>query len=85
MYRSECLAVDRKIKQSLSVAKIKMVKRMSGVTIENKIKNKYIRGSRYRTIELASIVDKMQKNRLRWLGHVFRMKETDSGSKILDW
>lgn len=28
---------------------------MSGVTIEDKIKNEYIRGSRYRTIDAFSI------------------------------
>ena len=66
--------VDRKIEQRMSVAEIKMLRWMSGVTREDKIRNEYIRGS----IGVASIVDKMRENRLRWLGHVLRREETEA-------
>ena len=47
---------------------------LSRVTNEDKIRNEYIRGS----IGVASIVDKMRENRLRWLGHVLRREETEA-------
>jgi len=49
---------------------------MSGVTRENRIRNEYLRGS----IGVAPIVDKMRKNRLRWLGHVLRREKTEAVS-----
>ena len=74
MYGTECWAVDRKIEQRMSVAEMRMLRWMSGVTREDKIRNEYIRGS----IGVASIVDKMRENRLRWLGHVLRREETEA-------
>jgi hypothetical protein len=50
----------------MSVAKIRMLSWISGVTSEDRIRNEYVRGS----IDVASIVSKMRINRLRWFGHV---------------
>ena len=61
LYGTECWAADRKIEQSMSVTEMRMLRWMSGVTSEDRIKNKYVRGS----IGVASIVDKMRENRLR--------------------
>jgi len=47
---------------------------MSGVTREDKIWDKYVRGS----ILVASVVNRMRKNGLRWFGHVMRQKETNA-------
>ena len=74
MYGTECWAVDRKIEQRMSVAEMRMLRWMSAVTREHKIRNEYIRGS----IGVASIVDKLRENRLRWLGHVLRREETEA-------
>jgi hypothetical protein len=52
--------VDRKIEQSMGVAEMRMFRWTSGVTIKNKIRNKYVRGS----IGVTSIMDKMRENRL---------------------
>jgi len=52
--------VDRRIKQSLSVVEIRMLKWMSGVTRDDRIRNEYVRGS----TGVASIVVKMKENRL---------------------
>jgi len=41
---------------------------MNKVTIEDRIRNKYVRG-------VASIVDKMRENRQRRFGHVMRKQK----------
>lgn len=64
MYELECQEVDRKIKQIISVAKIRMLKNVkvhNEVIREDNIRNQYIKDS----IRVASILDKMIKNRLR--------------------
>jgi len=45
---------------------------MSGVTREERIRNEYLRDS-----NVASIVEKMRENRLRWFGHVMRGEEME--------
>jgi hypothetical protein len=71
---SRCWAVDRKIEQSMSVAKMRLLRWMSGVTRQVRISNEYVRGS----IGVALIVDKMRENRLRLFKHVMRRKKTKS-------
>jgi len=44
----------------------------SGVTRKDKIRNEYIRGS----IGVASIIDKIQDNRLMWFGYVLKTEDT---------
>ncbi|KAL4082969.1 hypothetical protein QTP88_023973 [Uroleucon formosanum] len=56
----------------MSVTEMTMLRWISGVTREDKIKNEYVSGS----IGVASIVNKMRENRLKWLGHVMRREET---------
>jgi hypothetical protein len=63
LYGSECWVVDRRIEKSMSVTEMSMLRWMSGVTREDRKKNKYVvRGG---SIGVALIVDKMRKNRLR--------------------
>jgi hypothetical protein len=54
------------LEQSMSVAEMRMLRCMIGVTRENRIRNKYLKGS----IGLASIgiADKMRENRLILFG-----------------
>ena len=73
LYGSECWAVDKKIEQRMSVAEMRMLRWMSGVTREDRIRNEYLRGS----IGVAPIGDKMRENRLRWFGHVMRREESE--------
>ncbi|KAL4135686.1 hypothetical protein QTP88_007282 [Uroleucon formosanum] len=67
-------SADRRIEQSMNVTEMRMLRWMSGVTRENIINNEYVRVS----IGVASIVDKVRENKLRWLGHVMRREETSA-------
>jgi hypothetical protein len=60
LYNLECWAVDRRIKQSMGVGKMRMLRWMNGVIRESRMRNKYVRGS----TSVAQIVDKMRENRL---------------------
>jgi nonsense-mediated mRNA decay protein 3 len=77
LYGSKCWTINRRIEQS--VAEIRMLRWMSGVSREDRIKNEYVRGS----IGVASILDKMRDNRLRWFGHVMRREETNAVKVIM--
>jgi len=60
--------VDKKIEQRISIAKMKMLRWMSGVTREDSIRIERIRGN----IGEASILDNMRGNRLGWFGRVMK-------------
>jgi len=51
----------------MSVGEVRMLRWISGMIREDRIRS-YVRGS----ISLASIVEKIRKNRLRWFGHMMR-------------
>jgi hypothetical protein len=53
---SKCWAVDRRIKQNMSVAEMKMLRWMNGVSREDRIRDDYVRGS----ISMTSILEKMR-------------------------
>jgi hypothetical protein len=56
LYGSDRWVVDRIIEQSRSVTEMRMLRWMSGVTMEDKIRNEYVRGG----FGVLSIVDKMK-------------------------
>jgi len=60
--------VIKKIEQNMSVAKMRMLRWINGMTREDRIRNEYIG----RSIGVTLIVDKMRENKLRWFGHVIR-------------
>jgi len=53
---------------------------MSEVTREDRIRNEYARGG----MGVASIVNKMRENRLRWFGHVMRRKNSEAVRTVME-
>jgi len=49
------------------------------LTRENRIKNKYVKGS----IGVASLVDNMTENRLRWFGCVIRRENLEAVRTVM--
>ncbi|XP_015366174.1 PREDICTED: uncharacterized protein LOC107163320 [Diuraphis noxia] len=68
---------DKTMEQKMSViAVMRMLRWMSEVKREGRIRNEYIRGR----IGVAPIVDKLRESRLRWLGHILRREKTEAVS-----
>jgi hypothetical protein len=63
----------------MSVAVMRMLRWISGVSREDRIRNKYVR----RSIGVESIVDKMRENRLIWFGYVVRREEKNAVRVVL--
>ncbi|XP_050444261.1 uncharacterized protein LOC126847894 [Adelges cooleyi] len=74
LYGSECWAVDKKAEQRMSVAETRMLRWMSAVTGEDRIRKESIRGS----LGVASIVEKTRENMLRRFGHVIKRDEAEA-------
>jgi hypothetical protein len=45
LYVSKCWTADRRVEQSMSVAIMRILRWMSGVTRKDRIRNEYVRGS----------------------------------------
>ena len=62
---------------------MRMLRMMSGVTLKDRIRNDYVRGS----LGVESIRDVLARNRLRWYGHMVRKPEDDVVAKVWrkDW
>ncbi|XP_050548275.1 uncharacterized protein LOC126909909, partial [Daktulosphaira vitifoliae] len=72
MYGSE---INKRKERRMSI-----LRWISGVTREDRIRNKYIRG----TIGVVLTVDKMRENRLRWFGHVMRKEESETIRTVIE-
>jgi len=66
--------VDWRIKQSMSVAEMVMLRWNSGVTKKDSIRNKCGRAN----ISVASIVDEVRKNKLKPFRNVIRKVKTEA-------
>ena len=80
-YSAECWAVKGNHEQKLSVAEMKMLRMMCGVTRWDRLRNEYVRGS----VGVDSIRDKLAESRLRWFGHVSRMQSDYVVKKVWRW
>ena len=77
-YSAECWALKKNQEQKLSVAEMKMLRMMCGVTRRDRVRNEYVRGS----VGVESIADRLAQSRLGWFGHVSRKDEVDVVKKV---
>ncbi|XP_063385560.1 uncharacterized protein LOC134673382 [Cydia fagiglandana] len=71
LYGSECWATCKQQINKMHVTEMRMLRWSGGVTLLDKIRNDFIRGS----FKVAPISDKLKENRLRWYGHILRRPE----------
>ena len=80
-YSSECWAVKQSHIQKLSVAEMRMLRMMCGVTRRDRVRNTHVRAS----LGVESIEDKLAHRRLSWFGHVSRKQSEDVVRKVWEW
>ena len=80
VYGLETAAVTKKQVEEMEVAEMKMLRFAMGVTIEDKIKNEYIRS----TVKIERLGMKIREGRLRWNRHVMRRDQEYVGRKMME-
>ena len=80
LYGAETCATTRGQEARLEVNEMRMLRWMCGVTRMDKIRNEHIRG----TTRVVQASKKITEKRLKWYGHVRRMKEEHIVRRMLD-
>ena len=79
LYAMETVAVSERQVGKMEVAELKLVRWALGVTIKDKIRSEYVRG----TAKIAKLGDKLRNAGLRWYGHVKR-REDHVGKRMME-
>ena len=80
LYGAETWATTRGQEARLEVNEMRMLRWMCGVTRRDKIRNDHIRG----TTRVVQASKKISEKRLKWYGHVSRMKDEHIVRRMLD-
>lgn len=63
---TQCWEANKQHVQKMSVVEMRMLRWMSGMVRNDRIRNEFICGS----LSVAPMVDKMRESQLRWFSHV---------------
>ena len=71
IFGSECWTLTKMLEQQITTADMKVIRMIQGVTRWDRKRNEDI----YKQSNMLSIVQVIDKNKLRWFGHVTRREE----------
>ena len=77
---AEFWTVGKNEEQILEKTEMRMLRRIKGVTLRDKVKSADIR----KELGVNSIQEKVREMRLRWYGPVHRMEENNEGRAVVD-
>ena len=80
LYGGECWTTGMKEENILEKAEMRMLRRIKGVTVKDKMKSEDIR----KELGVGSIKSKARESRLRWFGHVHRKKQESNLRQVMD-
>jgi hypothetical protein len=80
VYGAECWPLKKQLEDKLHAAEMRMLRRAGGVTLLDRVRHTYIRGS----FKVRSIPEKLTEGRLRWYGHIMRREPEHMSRKVLD-
>ena len=78
-YGHECWIMNEKVRSRVQAAEMGFLRRISGLTLLDKIKSADIRES----LNMESLLLRLDISQLRWYGHVTRMSQERTASKLL--
>ena len=73
LYGAECWTVRKKEEEILEKTEMRMLRRIKGVTLRDRVKSVDIR----KELGVSSIQEKVREIRLCWYGHMQRMEESE--------
>ena len=80
MYGLETASIKKTEERKMDVAKMEMLRLMSGVTKIDRVRKKYIRGY----LKVREFSKKVKEVRLSWYGHVVRSSEAQVVTETMD-
>ena len=80
LHGAECWTARKKEEQILEKTEMRMLQRIKGVTLRDKVKSVDIR----KELGVNSILEKVREMRLHWYGHMQRMEENNEVRAVVD-
>jgi len=81
LHASETWPVRKENEVALERAEMRMVRWMCGMKLQDRFMSKELRGR----LGLDDIISVLQRNRLRWYGHVLRKEDNDWVKKCMEY
>ena len=81
IYGSEAWAMTTKTKSMIQAAEMKVLRVIKGVTRMDRLRNTKIQND----LKVTPILEIIERNKLRWFGHVQRMGEEKYPKRALNW
>jgi hypothetical protein len=81
IYGAECWSLTTKTGSKLQAAEMKVLRLIKGVTKRDRLTNVFIRDQ----LHITSLLEEIERSKLRWFGHVKRMEESRSARRFMEW
>ena len=81
LYGSEVWSLTSKTESQLQAAEMRVLRTIRGVTRRDRMRNSQIRAE----LQVVPLLEDIERNKLRWYGHVMRMTDDRKPKKYLQW